>query len=455
MKSLLSTKNLFFTAALGGMMLLNACKTNNECSTDADCATGEICSAGNCIIDPSTGGDAVQVSGFITSNTEWTADKIYILNGRVVVRSGATLKIQPGTIIKGAEGTGTSASVLIIERGGKIDARGTAAKPIIFTALSDNIKIGELAGTNLGQTDNELWGGLIVLGNAPVSTENGDVTGQIEGIPSNETYGVYGGSDPNDNSGYIEYVSIRHGGITIGDGNEINGLTLGGVGKGTSIHHIEVVANLDDGIEFFGGTVDVSDAIVVYQGDDAIDIDQNYSGTISNVMVITGDGIGTDEILEIDGPEGSTHTSGLFTITNGTFKSEGTEPYAGDFKSKAQGNVTLCQFIGTFNSKRNAYLAIRASFDDTTACTSKSDAYSYLTSTPAKLKIYNCDFIGAASIAAIAEAYNGSGGNCVGAAEQANVATAMSQNATSATGGRGADATKFNTWSWASIKGKL
>ena len=254
----------------------------------------------------------VSVSGSITSNTTWTSNVIYQLNQKVVVQDGATLTIEPGTIIKGSSGTGSLASALVIARGGKLMAQGTATEPIIFTSAADNIALGQTMGTNLDQNDRGLWGGLIVLGNAPCSF-SGDVDAlQIEGIPAEDTWGLYGGNDSEDNSGVIKYVSIRHGGALIGEGNEINGLTLGGVGTGTEIDHVEVVANVDDGIEFFGGTVHASNLLVWAQGDDAIDIDQAYSGTIDNVVVHLGDA--SDHAFEVDGPEGT--AAGSFTLQN-------------------------------------------------------------------------------------------------------------------------------------------
>ena len=107
-------------------------------------------------------------------------------------------------------------------------AQGTSTQPIVFTTELDNIEVGQFSGTNLTRTDNERWGGLAILGYAPVSTENGDVEGNLEGIPANSGYGVYGGNNTSDNSGVLSYVSIRHGGVSIGEGNELNGLTLAG-----------------------------------------------------------------------------------------------------------------------------------------------------------------------------------------------------------------------------------
>jgi hypothetical protein len=285
-----------------------------------------------------SGSSVVDVTGAITENTTWTSDNIYKLNQKVVVDAGVTLTIEEGTIIKGTPGTGSLASALIIARGAKINAVGTPSKPIVFTSSSDNIEVGQTAGTNLDENDRGLWGGLILLGNAPCSF-SGDITeAQIEGIPADDTFGLYGGTDAADNSGVLSYISIRHGGALIGEGNEINGLTLGGVGNGTVINNIEVIANIDDGIEFFGGTVNVSNVLVWAQGDDGLDIDQAYSGTIDNAVVVLGDF--SDHALEIDGPEGT--ATGSFTLQNvtliGNLVTENGE-YA-DFRSKAMGNTS-------------------------------------------------------------------------------------------------------------------
>lgn len=288
--------------------------------------------------------NTVDVTGAITENTTWTNDNVYILNQKVVVDNGATLTIEAGTIIMGTPGTGSLASALIVARGSKINAVGTPSAPIIFTSSSDNIEIGQTAGTNLDENDRGLWGGVLILGNAPCSF-SGDITeAQIEGIPADDTFGLYGGTDAADNSGVFSYVSIRHGGALIGEGNEINGLTLGGVGTGTVINNVEVVANIDDGIEFFGGTVNVSDLLVWAQGDDALDIDQAYSGTIDNAVVVLGDF--SDHALEIDGPEGT--ANGAFTLQNATLIGNLTTDkgeYA-DFRSNAQGTTSNIYAFG-------------------------------------------------------------------------------------------------------------
>ena len=283
----------------------------------------------------------ITVSGEITKNTIWTANNIYILGGKVVVGKGVTLTIEPGTIIKGKPGSGSLASALIVQRGSKIEAVGTAEKPIIFTAESDNIGVGQTAGTNLDENVRGLWGGLIVLGRASGSYKLDVKEIQIEGIPANDTFGLYGAGDAlndKDNSGTLKYISIRHGGALIGEGNEINGLTLGAVGSGTTIDNIEVVANVDDGIEFFGGTVNATNLIVWGCGDDGLDIDQAYSGTIDNAIVISGEK--SDHSLEVDGPEGS--AIGSFTLKNISLYGHATAvngEYA-DYRSNAMGTTT-------------------------------------------------------------------------------------------------------------------
>ncbi len=253
----------------------------------------------------------------ITTNTTWETGQVYILAARIAVVSGVTLTIEPGVIIKGEAGTGANATALIIARGGKIMAEGTADEPIIFTSVADNIEPGMVASPNLDPDLNGLWGGLLVLGNAPISADN--VPSQIEGIPPSDQNGLYGGDQPNDNSGVIKFVSIRHCGANIGEGNEINGLTLGGVGSGTVIENVEIVSNQDDGIEWFGGTVNVKHAIVWNTGDDAIDTDQSWGGTLDNFVVINPG----DECFELDGPEGSMEAT--HTIKNGTVFAGGAE----------------------------------------------------------------------------------------------------------------------------------
>lgn len=264
---------------------------------------------------PDTTSDVIVTSN-ITGDETWVNSRIYILGGRIAVEDGATLTIEPGTIIKGQAGTGANATALLVARGGTLIAEGTADQPIIFTSVADEIEIGQIESPNLDPTTSGLWGGVLVCGKAPISASNDagdDLTEvQIEGIPTSDANGLYGGSDAGDNSGIIKYISIRHGGSNIGAGNEINGLTLAGVGSGTVVENVEVVGNQDDGIEWFGGTVNVKNAVVWNAGDDGIDTDQAWSGTLDNFIVVTPIG----HSFELDGPEGS--ATGSHVIKNGT-----------------------------------------------------------------------------------------------------------------------------------------
>jgi hypothetical protein len=272
------------------------------------------------IIDPIENKNRIVTSN-ITSNTTWFSDTIYQLGGRITVEDGATLTIQPGTVIKGEAGTGANATALLIARGGKLIAEGTPQLPIVFTSVADEItpemiSQGNFQSPNLDPTVNGLWGGVIVLGKAKISPKP-DATGevisvQIEGIPTSDANGLYGGNQDTDNSGIMKYVSIRHGGANIGSGNEINGLTLGGVGSGTVLENIEVVANQDDGIEWFGGTVNANNVVVWNAGDDGLDTDQSWGGTCDNFVVVTAAG----HAFELDGPEGSYSAGHIFKNGN-------------------------------------------------------------------------------------------------------------------------------------------
>ena len=285
------------------------------------------------------------LEGNITENKTLDASKIWLIKGRVSVIDGTTLTIPAGTIIKAAPGTGADASTLIVARGGKIIANGTADNPIIMTAAADNIQVGGTypeSGPALKVDTRGLWGGLLILGKAPCSFKSDVTELQIEGIPTSDTNGLYGGSVADDNSGSFQYISIRHGGAEIGEGNEINGLTLGGVGSGTTVNQIEVLGNVDDGIEFFGGTVKATNLLVWGQGDDAIDIDQGYAGTIDGALVVLT--AASDHGFEIDGPEGS--APGRFTLKNATVigatddcDAEGVDGEMADFRKGATGDI--------------------------------------------------------------------------------------------------------------------
>lgn len=306
---------------------------------------------------PDSSFPTITVTGNISANTIWTKDKIVVLDGRVIVQPGVELTIQPGTVIKAKPGSDASASVLVVGVGAKIHATGTVAEPIIFTSTDDQIVPGQITSPNLTIANKGLWGGVIILGDAPISPSSG-TTSEIEGIPAGTVGTTYGGADATDNSGELQYVSIRHSGVIIGAGNEINGLTLGGVGSGTTIDHIEIYANLDDGIEFFGGSVNLSHGLVVKIDDDCYDIDQAYSGTITNIMAIIGENQDGDA-FEIDGPEGSANNSGVFTINKGYIVgSSSNDAKFAVFKSNAQGTMQNVYFT---NFMTGAKVAVNGS----------------------------------------------------------------------------------------------
>ena len=263
------------------------------------------------------------LTGRIYNDTTLTADREWMLSGRVSIMPGYTLTIEPGTVIKGRSGTGANASCLIITNGAKINAVGTPQQPIIFTADGD-----------VPPSVRGLWGGLIILGDAIGSFPGGVDRVQIEGIPANDTVGLYGGNNPHHNAGILSYVSIRHGGSDIGEGNEINALTLGCVGDGTIVNNIEIMDNADDGIELFGGSVNVENLLVWGCADDFVDVDQGYAGNINNVLLIPD--YVTNNVLELDGGEGSYNP--MFSITN--CKIEYHENNRMHFRGGANGNVT-------------------------------------------------------------------------------------------------------------------
>ncbi len=225
-----------------------------------------------------------------TGTTTWTSDNIYLLDGYVFVGDGETLTIEPGTVVKGLPGQQALASALIVTRGGSINAAGTAAAPIIFTSSEDQIQNATEYVGNLG-TEVGRWGGVIILGSASGNNaSNGNQN--VEGIPATIGLGVYGGTADDDNSGTLTYCSIRHGGTFLEGNNEINGLTLAGVGSGTTIDFVEVFANFDDAIEWFGGTVNAKHLIASVCGDDSFDYDDGYRGNNQFALVYQGAGVG-------------------------------------------------------------------------------------------------------------------------------------------------------------------
>ncbi len=352
-------------------------------------------------------GDAnfVTVTSNITKNTRWTRDKVYLLTRMIFVQNKAVLTIEPGTIIrgmkKGSAGTdyAQEPGTLIVSRGGKIIANGTPDDPIIMTAIDDPLVPGGIATVpnsfrnargivknvtpknyapdgpiaNNGFAHCEQWGGLVMLGRAQVSqgsglttlprpfNDNGITTGSstfqgadvIEGIdainvpnssgPGSAKLGVYGGTNDADNSGVVRFVSIRYAGDVIGESNELNSLTMGGVGEGTLLEHIESTFNTDDGFEWFGGKINPRFLFSLYNRDDAFDADEGVritgqfwtafqgcdeisrsgyaaNNTPSGHDLNTSPGasvVSYNQLLEVDGPEpGGIISSPAATVIN-------------------------------------------------------------------------------------------------------------------------------------------
>ncbi len=279
------------------------------------------------------------ISSNITTDTVWTNDDDYLIDGQIYVIDGASLTIEPGTIIRGmAQPQGAAASALIITRGSKIFAIGQPNNPIIMTAESDQLN------GNLTEEDTQLWGGLIVLGAAEInSAKEGTVTpgtpplivDNVEGLDNSpdNTWTEFGGLDNADSSGIIRYVSIRHGGSEIGAGNEINGLTMGGVGTGTIIEFVEVFANKDDGFEWFGGSVNARFLVAAFGNDDSYDYDSGWTGygqfwasfgTVNSAIGDAADHGGEHDGL-VGSPVDGTNFRGMGTVYNATYIGPGSQ----------------------------------------------------------------------------------------------------------------------------------
>lgn len=212
--------------------------------------------------------EQVVVAGEITQNTTWLASKRYVLSDFVLVREPAVLTIEPGTVILG----GDTRATLFITRGARLIANGTAMRPIPFTSAK---KVGDRA-----QRD---WGGLVLFGRAPINEPGGQ--GFLEGLPSQPQY-AFGGTDPHDYSGILRYLRLEFGGYEIETNQEINALTLGGVGDATVIEYIQSHFNKDDAIEFFGGTVNAKHLLLTSNADDGLDWDLGWQGYVQYVVVV-------------------------------------------------------------------------------------------------------------------------------------------------------------------------
>ena len=284
----------------------------------------------------------VEVTADVTASQTWTADNEYLLKKVVFVRDGATLRIEPGTVVRGLSTDENDGQVtaLFVSRGGKLIARGTKEKPIIMTDSTDNnfpwVAPGDILPdyATVNPTADlpnkaQLWGGLVICGKAYCTANATANVGPIveadlyaEGLSSYVDGSTkYGGADDDDSSGVLSYVSVRYGGYGLAPASELNGITLCGVGRGTQVDHVEVIGNLDDGIEIFGGTVNIKYAAVVNVGDASFDVDQGYRGRAQFVFVLQG-------YCDVDGGVAGSGINNHAFEMDGVEKADNNRPWA-------------------------------------------------------------------------------------------------------------------------------
>lgn len=290
-------KNAFVYAALSVVLFATACKKNEAGSEKFDNRSTAAADYTQSSLP------VVTVSTDITTNTTWTSGNVYQISGVVTVKSGATLTIQAGTYIKSTANVqgGPANGVLVIAKDGKINAVGTANNPIVFT--SRNLLDG--VASTVGKAGD--FGGVIILGNAKVNVANK----LIEGLPDQAQF-HYGGQNDADNRGTFQFVRIEFAGFQLAPNIEVNGLTLGGVGSGTVIDHVQVSYGLDDSFEFFGGTVSPTNLVALAADDDQYDFDNGYTGTIQYAIAVA------DRTATHSASSGNSDSNGIESDNNST-----------------------------------------------------------------------------------------------------------------------------------------
>ncbi len=344
-------------------LLALACNGGGDTDTDTDTAGpvgdfAEACEVAGVECEVIDGQNVGFLSGILIEDVTLTNNAAWVLRGGVFIggdnENNTTLTIEEGTTLFGDSATD---GFLTIRRGSKIVARGTAEAPIVMT--SDK-PVGERARGD--------WGGLVILGNAPINAcSEQPCEAEIEGGA-----GTYGGSDPDDDSGVLEYVRVEYAGTEVSKDNELNGITFGGVGRATVVDYIQVHANLDDGIEMFGGTVDIKHAVLSCIGDDSIDWDLGWQGRAQFLLTVQCPDAGNNGI-EADGNEANNESTPISnpTLSNVTLIGDPAVPVDNFGIILRRGtSATLANFVVTgFNvgclSLRNA--ATLAHFDDGTA----------------------------------------------------------------------------------------
>jgi hypothetical protein len=223
----------------------------------------------------------IVVTGDVGANETWTNANYYVLRGAVFVREGSTLTIQAGTRVIGESG---SVGALVVERGGRLNAIGTATAPIVFTSDQP-----------IGQRGRGDWGGIIINGRAPINFGSGEAAGEGD-------TGVYGGDNPNDSSGTLSYVRVEFAGIEFSPDNELNGIAFQAVGRGTQVDHIQSHLSRDDALEWFGGTVDGKYLVMSGAADDGLDWTFGWSGRVQFAAILQR-GDDADNAIEADNNE--------------------------------------------------------------------------------------------------------------------------------------------------------
>jgi hypothetical protein len=302
-------KNYFSKVCGTIFMAASALSVQAQTNLGADCGCPPVSSRPQVLLSTLAISGGANDGDLIANNTILDCSKKWVMDKKIYVPSGKNITINPGTVIMGQDlGTG-NASALIVQRDAKIIASGTETCPIVFTSVNDPMD-GSYGVANRGK-----WGGLVVLGKATNNLQVGNTycagatgIGFVEGYASADTRNLYGSATPddNDNSGILRYISIRHAGDILAVGNELNGLSLGSVGRGTTIDHIEVVACDDDAIEFFGGTVNIKYASALFGADDMFDYDLGWNGKAQFLFGMQADSATTptaDNGIEGDGDD--------------------------------------------------------------------------------------------------------------------------------------------------------
>ena len=272
-------KNTFLTLAIASTLFISCGEddTADIIINNTDNSVTNNTNNNGDTTDPDTA-ETINISGTYTADLTLEAENEYILNGALVMTEGTTLTIEAGTTIN-ALASGSDIYIAITQ-GAKIEANGTADAPIVMTSNSSAPKAGD-------------WGGLILLGKAPInSVATGTSTSEIGSLP-------YGGTDETDNSGTIRYVRVQYSGGKADGSSENNGFSFYGVGSETTVEYIQMYEGLDDGLEFFGGTVSVNYVSVINAQDDSIDWTEGFTGKVTNAYVKHG--ADHDKGFECDG----------------------------------------------------------------------------------------------------------------------------------------------------------